>query len=508
MPTLQILRACLFCLALTAFAAPGTTSAADDSSSRRIAVDDVKSLDAALKDLRAGDLVEVAPGRYVTKATLRIRVMGTPDRSVVIRARDIGEVEIAGTHGFLVEKSSHVTVEGFRFTHSSNSKAVEIKNSSYVSISRNHFRLTEDVDEQTHWVYLAGESAQCTISHNLFESKSQPGCFVTLDGTRSADGETGQIVRDVEVTGNHFRDIGPRIKNGKEAVRLGSSKLSMSHSGCVVRGNLFENCDGDPEVVSVKCCDATINENTFRDCQGGLCLRHGNRNRADANVFVCTAGKESVGGIRVYGTDHLVTNNVMFQLTGRGDEAPLVLSNGETDEGPLDARFRPQRVLMAHNSLIDCVNSSIDIGYDDGGKLKLPSLDCIVANNLVVSSSGVLVRIINESPTLAFGGNLLFAIAPARAGIDDAQVMSSGSSPGLVIEYGIPRLTPASPAMDAGIPLPHDVESDFDRQPRSGRSDVGSDEYSDPSGDRQPLLPTDVGPQAPARRNGFPRARE
>ena len=49
-----------------------------------------------------------------------------------------------------------------------------------------------------------------------------------------------------------FRDAGPRARNEMEAVRIGWSGISQSSGFTVVEHNVFENVDGDPEIVSVK----------------------------------------------------------------------------------------------------------------------------------------------------------------------------------------------------------------------------------------------------------------
>ncbi|MEO0875758.1 MAG: chondroitinase-B domain-containing protein, partial [Bacteroidota bacterium] len=51
--------------------------------------------------------------------------------------------------------------------------------------------------------------------------------------------------------------------------------MSLSSGYTIVEHNLFEDCDGDPEIVSVKSCDNIIRHNTFLASYGTLSLRHG-----------------------------------------------------------------------------------------------------------------------------------------------------------------------------------------------------------------------------------------
>ena len=50
----------------------------------------------------------------------------------------------------------------------------------------------------------------------------------------------------------------------------------MKSAKCVVAENLFENCDGEIELISNKSCDNVYLRNTIVGCAGALTLRHGN----------------------------------------------------------------------------------------------------------------------------------------------------------------------------------------------------------------------------------------
>ncbi|MFQ5809452.1 MAG: polysaccharide lyase 6 family protein, partial [Armatimonadota bacterium] len=349
---------------------------------RSVVVSSVGALQEALADARPGDRIEVADGTYETTERLRINRSGTAEEPIVVRARNRGGAVIAGRYGFAFDSAAYVLLEGFKLIHSNESKACELKNCHHVRVTRNHFRLTEDTDRQMHWVYITGESHHNRVDHNLFEEKHRTGNFISLHGVSKSDQPTGRPSQYDRIDHNHFRNIGPRVRNGMEAIRLGNSKMSVSSAYCTVEQNLFENCDGDPEFISVKCSDNIIRYNTCLNSHGSVVLRHGNRCVAEGNFFFCTDGKPGVGGIRIYGDDQRVINNYFQGLTGKGDEAPLVLCNGDTDTGPLDARFRPHRAVIAFNTFVNCVNTTIDMGFDDADTMDLPSRDCTIANNI------------------------------------------------------------------------------------------------------------------------------
>jgi poly(beta-D-mannuronate) lyase len=82
-----------------------------------------------------------------------------------------------------------------------------------------------------------------------------------------------------------------------------------------VERNLFEECNGETEIISSKSCGNTYRYNTFRKCQGTLTLRHGNRCLVEGNFFF-GEGVSSTGGIRVIGEDHRMQNNYLTGLKG------------------------------------------------------------------------------------------------------------------------------------------------------------------------------------------------
>ena len=103
--------------------------------------------------------------------------------------------------------------------------------------------------------------------------------------------------------------------NGGEMVRLATSPFFNKDAFCVIENCLFSNCQGDPEVVSVKCASVTI-RNCIFEKNGGkrLTLRSTNRDRIENCYF-------SQDGVRAYGEDHVFEN---IQLV---DGANILLDN-------------------------------------------------------------------------------------------------------------------------------------------------------------------------------------
>ncbi|MCP2169521.1 chondroitinase-B domain-containing protein [Goodfellowiella coeruleoviolacea] len=435
-------------------------------------------LRSAFSAAQAGDRIVLADGEY-TIGTMTGK-NGTASQPITVVAANRGRAVV--TDGQLeVANSSHVTFEGLKWT---NSDTVKITSSNNVRLTRNHFRLTED--SSLKWVLIGGANSHHNrIDHNLFEEKHQLGNFITIDGS-----DTQQSQHDL-IDHNHFRDIGPRAENEMEAIRVGWSEISRSSGFTVIESNLFENCDGDPEIISVKSNDNTVRYNTFRTSQGTLSHRHGNRGTFHGNFFL-GGGKAGTGGIRVYGQDHRIYNNYFEGLTGTGYDAALQLDGGDVDtSGALSAHWRVYRATVVNNTFVNNV-SNIEIGAN----YKLAPVDSVLADNVVTGGSGKLFNEIKAPVNLGYAGNIAWPTGSATVGVSKPTGAIRTVDPLLVREGSVYRIGPRSPAIDAGTGGHPFLTDDMDGQARAGGTDVGADELSSAAVTRGPLSATDVGPAA------------
>ncbi|WP_460400767.1 chondroitinase-B domain-containing protein [Actinophytocola sediminis] len=432
-------------------------------------------LQSALGAAKAGDRIVLADGNYtINKMSGK---NGTASKPITVVAANRGRAVI--NDGQLeVASSSYVTFEGLKWT---NSDTLKITSSNNVRLTRNHFRLTEE-DSSLKWVIIQGENSHHNrIDHNLFEEKHKLGNFITIDGS-----ETQQSQHDL-IDHNHFRNIGPRAENEMEAIRVGWSEISESNGFTVIESNLFENCDGDPEIISVKSNDNIVRYNTFLTSQGTLSHRHGNRGTFHGNFFL-GEGKSGTGGIRIYGQDHKIYNNHFEGLTGTGYDAALQLDGGDVDtSGALNAHWRVYRATVVNNTFVDNT-SNIEIGAN----YKHAPVDSTVANNVVTGSKGKLFNELKTPVNLTYAGNIAWPLGSATVGVTGIR----SADPLLAPDGSVHRLGAGSPAIDAGTGSHSFVTDDMDGQARAGGADVGADERSSAAVTRGPLTATDVGPDA------------
>lgn len=329
-------------------------------------VHSIAALQQAVSRARPGDVIELKNGQYDQACTLAAK--GTPDRPIVIRAQTLGEAHIRNR---VTLGGEYVTLMGIRF---SGMGSVQIKGRG-CRLSRCHMSNVRIGN----WVRVDADSRNIEIDHCLFENKQinlkqKRGCQLLQLRVRNKK-ERHHIHH------NHFRDI-PKggSGNGFETLQLITQGNPFDppegHSETRIEDNLFERCNGEPEIISVKSNGNLIRRNTFRACNGSVVLRHGDANVASANIFLGD-GEPGSGGIRLQGTDQVVVNNY-FQGLGRYAVAM-------TDGTPDDLYMRVERAHIVHNTVVDC-NYALKVGLNHS---KHPNgtvpRKCVIANNIFLN---------------------------------------------------------------------------------------------------------------------------
>jgi hypothetical protein len=219
----------------------------------------------------------------------------------------------------------------------------------------------------------------------------------------------------------------------------------------------------------------------LRNSRGSIVLRHGNRNRVEGNIEL-----GGTAGIRFYGNDHVIVNNVVQNSGGQAIEVGGGEIKDDTDS--TTAHEASDRVLVAFNTLVNNRAAPIKVGSDK----PFPPDRITFANNIVVGPSGSAATV-SQGTNLAWSGNII-------SGVSRGAIPSGGATsvnPRLATDAGgVYRLTSGSPAIDASAGSYPQIGLDLDLQARSGRFDVGADEYRSGSV-RLPLTTANVGPNAP-----------
>lgn len=483
-------------------------------------------LKTAIAAMNPGDTIVALDGSYST-GNITITRSGTSLNPIIIKSKNLHGAKIMGSASFTLSQISNVTIEGFDIDVEPRSTIFKMEGCSYVRITRNWLRMKNlSADQSSKWITIgdAWENAVCNshhnrIDHNLFDGKYDSGAWVVIDGSH---GSVPDITKYDRIDHNIFRNNTPRVANEKETIRVGVSDLSVLSAYCTIENNLFEDCDGDPEIVSVKSCDNIVRNNTFRRCLGTLSLRHGNRTLVEGNYFF-GEGKTGLfegntigcGGVRVYGKGHVITNNYMEGLTGSKWDAACTITNGDVTNTStsLSSHFLPENLVFAYNTLVNN-KSNIEIGFTNNGSYGKAPINCVIANNIVTASENPLILSYSLTSLggVSFNTNIMFPDETATLGLTgttDSQikiinpllVKSDCRAYGTNCEFKTPnqvyKLSPTSPAINASVGY-QTIVTDFEGQPAVGIRDIGADEYNaNAEITNGPWNETQVGPTAP-----------
>jgi len=343
----------------------------------------IPALQTAIDHASPGDTILLASGIYPTAENIIVSSAGTQTHPILIAAQTPGAAEITGTGGFDIQSpAAHIIISGFKFTHAA-SKARTGPGTSFCRFTRNIFATPGDGEDLT----IAGDDQE--VDHNSFRDKDAMGRFLAIRGSGH------QIAQRLWIHHNYFANFKSQKGNGAEALQFGLSGFSLSSSNSVVEFNLFEDCAGENELISVKASVVTLRYNTIRNCPAQFTLRHGNKSLVYGNYFINTPG------IRIFGDDHSIYSNC-FQHCNPA----ITIGNGDgevADGAQLTAHDRPDRVLIAYNTLVDNeVNITMTPRKEGMGATFIA-----VAGN-IISGGGPAAVIRGPYTNATWSGNTLF----------------------------------------------------------------------------------------------------
>ncbi|NOU97796.1 lyase [Paenibacillus sp. LMG 31456] len=457
-----------------------------------VSVSTSAQLASAIGSASAGTTIVLANGTYTQSEAFKLNnKAGTASSPITIKAANQGQAIISGGAFLEINNSSYVIIQGLKFTNTGNN-ALLLNGSNNIQVTRNKFALPATGGALI-WLQVSGvNSHHNRIDHNDFGNKSDTNPLIAYEG----DGN-GNISQYDVIEYNYFHDVGPWVDNGKETIRLGLSGISLSNGYNTIQYNLFENTDGEPEIVSVKSSNNTVRYNTFKTSKGGLTSRHGHSNSFYGNFFLGDGVETEEAGIRIYGNDHKIYNNYMENLT----KDAIILDNGNYDGGSsgypanpsaddLRAQWKIYRAQVVNNTI---VNSTTGITVGSGKTYA--TQDSRVANNIIKNSSGILYNEIVSTNTV-FEGNIgNGGTLKSNASRTAAEIL--GVDPAFTTINGLQKLSSTSPAINYAKGSYPFVLEDMDGETRS-TNDAGADERSGATSfPNHPLTTAEVGPSAP-----------
>lgn len=361
-----------------------------------ITVTNKDGLSAALANAKPGDEIVLANGVW-EDVQIRMTASGTEDKPITLRAETPGEVLIQGASDLKLG-GDYLIVDGLYFVngHSPSNAVIEyavstdsvanhsiVKNCVIKDFNKAQRNLTDL------WVLFKGRHNQLDHSYLAGKSNRGPTVRVDLAGNRN-------INNYHKITNNHFGPRPPKGGPSAESIQLGNSFTSMCPSYTLVANNLFDECNGEVEIISSKTNFNEFRNNVFYKSEGSLVTRHGNYCTIDGNYFIGDGESPNYGGIRIIGTGHTATNNYFYNLRGQNFRSPLAVMNG-IPKSPLNRYIQVTDVVVANNSWIDCTSPlQFGVGTNVSQKDVLPASEIrsarpirtIVANNLIYNTKG------------------------------------------------------------------------------------------------------------------------
>lgn len=359
-------------------------------------VTNVSELNEAIANASPGAVITMSNGVWEDIEILFFAI-GTDAQPVTLRAETAGEVIIQGKSNLKLG-GEFLIVDGLYFTNGSSPSQSVIQYYINKDTLANHSRVTNCVirdfnkaqrNRSDLWVLFKGRKNQLDHCYLAGKSNRGPTIRVDLEGNES-------INNYHKITDNYFGPRPPKGGPSAETIQIGNSSTSMSPSYTLVANNFFDRCNGEVEVISSKSNFNEFRNNVFYKSQGSLVTRHGNYCIVDGNYFIGDDHSPQVGGIRLIGTGHKVTNNYFFNLRGEIFRGPLAMMNG-IERPAVNRYFQVTDVVVAYNTWVNCRSPwQFGVGSNIDQKDVLPPSEIrsetpvrtLIANNVIYNAQG------------------------------------------------------------------------------------------------------------------------
>ncbi len=365
-----------------------------------IPVSSVYSLFNAAKDLKPGDVIELAAGTY-KDVKLVINDSGVKNNTIEVRAADGGQVFITGDSKIEL-RGDYVELGGIYFKDG-NRKSSEwgSHGPGLVAIYGDHCRVHDclfyafdTVDSA--YITTSLDSATSPVPHYAhiercaFIGKTTMDQVINLNNAyaNTADRPGGEAMYH-RINNCYFSNPKKyQTNNPGGGIRIGYKRHDMGR--CLVDHNLFVRQNSETEIITSKSQQNVYYKNTFKNCQGTFNFRHGDKQVAICNYLYSTDTNNDYGGMYIWGNNHIVAGNyfnITRTLAERGNSA-MYFNLGI--EGELEEHALAHSMLILQNDFVNTNGTDINFEslYDRrhdtfGDDMKFPYGIKFVANRFV-----------------------------------------------------------------------------------------------------------------------------
>lgn len=372
------------------------SSCGTNSSSESFYVKNIDELNKAISQINPGGEIVLANGVWQDVQIIFYGI-GRPEAPITLRAEMPGEVLIQGASNLKLG-GEYLVVDGLYFTNGASPSQAVIQFFINDDTLANNCRVTHSAirdfnksqrNKEDLWVLFKGRHNE--LDHCYLAGKSNRGPTLRVD---LASNESIKNYHNI-----HHNYFGPRPPKGgpsAETIQIGDSGTSMAPSHTLVTDNFFDRCNGEVEIISSKSNFNEFRNNVFYKSEGSLVTRHGNYCVIDGNYFIGSERSPHVGGIRLIGTGHWVTNNYFYNLNGEIFRGPLAVMNG-IERSAINRYFQVTDVVVAYNTWVNCRSPwQFGVGSNIDQRDVLPPSEIrsetpirtLVANNIIYNAVG------------------------------------------------------------------------------------------------------------------------
>lgn len=338
--------------------------------------------------LQPGDTVIIANGNW-NNALLKFKGTGTQANPIVFTAATLGEVILTGLSKIEIDgawlivkglslKDGYSTHQSDVVKFSANSSNCRLTNCSIVDFNHPVGYV------QYKWVTVSGVNHR--IDRCEFTGKTDSGATVVVN--------VGSNPNYHEIKYNYFGPRPPLGGNGGETLRIGVSSSSMSDSYTTVEQNVFDNCDGEAEIISIKSGRNTIKDNLFYKSAGTVTFRHGNNSTVNYNYFIGN-NKSNTGGIRIIGENQTVRYNYFKDLRGTNARAAISVRNAQINP-ELHEYYQVKNADIQSNVLVNCRQGFV-LGEGKSTLYNVKPDNVKLANNYILNPQDLIIY--TDTPT-------------------------------------------------------------------------------------------------------------
>lgn len=340
---------------------------------------DITQLNELIKSLKPGDSVLLNDGIY-DSISLDIDCVGSQKNKITIKAKTAGNLILTGKVNFNII-GQYTTVANIIFRNGGLVNGIQLG-----GIGN---RLTGcDISfNNSDGPIVLMKDQKNRIDHCILRDFSNAGVWLSLQRDNS---DLNYWVIDHNI----FKNRSPGSGNGFETIRIGTSGTSLSNSRTIITQNIFENCDGEIEIISSKSCENIIYKNTIKTSMGAITLRHGNRCIVSNNK-VTQNNKKDTSGLRVAaGEDHILFSNIVLDTS----RYSVLVNSGQTS-GIYNLPVKNLQVVNNYS-----INSGLD--YIIGSSsYNVDPFNCIYKYNTTYKNTTNPVFSIKQYSNLFFQNN-------------------------------------------------------------------------------------------------------